>query len=117
MQRFLELSQPFRDAHFQPRPPTFAARLLWALGWLLWVAACGLLPAPRPLTAERKPAPAASTAAEADPSHLSGTPRQERQRTAPAVQMPYIAVWERRFDAQFPAHFPAHLPTVEGGAL
>lgn len=56
MQRFLELSQPFRDAHFQPPSPSLAERLIWALSWLLCIAACGLRPAPSPLGAEREPA-------------------------------------------------------------
>ncbi|WP_156926228.1 hypothetical protein [Glycomyces arizonensis] len=171
MHRFLELSQPFRDAHFQPEPPTFAARLLWTLHWFLWVAACGLVPAPRPLAAERRPmldaaaiatttntaaavtAAATTTNADiglgtgigftatrtvtsgtvaagttgttsaigADPSHLHGTPRQERSHTAPAAKTSYIAVWERSHDAQFSAQFPvrfsAHLPVAGGGLL
>ncbi len=144
MQRFLELSQPFRDAHFQPQPPAFGARVRWLLRWLLCIAACGLLPAPRRLAAECRPVLANANAADAGsgiaaatacaanagggsvpsgvratsvgPSHLHGAPRQERPRSA-AAQTPYIAAWEHRFDAQSPARSRFHLPLAGGGLL
>src|SRR5690606_18601639 len=68
MQRFLELSQPFRDAHFQPPPPTFGDRVLWLLRWFLWVAACGLLTAPHRLTADPLPAAPVDNGAAAPPA-------------------------------------------------
>lgn len=133
MQRFLELSQPFRDAHFQPQPPTFGARVLWLLRWLRCIAACGLIPSPsrpaaecRSMLADTGPGAAAtaapvvdtggSAATGAGPSHLHGTPRQERPRSV-AARAPYIAAWERRFDAQFPARARLHTPVAGGGLL
>jgi hypothetical protein len=64
---------------------------------------------------------AAATNTGVHPSHLHGTPRQERSHTAPAAKTSYIAAWERRHDAQFSAQFPirfsAHLPVAGGGLL
>ena len=72
MQRFLELSQPFRDAHFQPQPPSLTERLLWVLRWFLWIATCGLRPAPSPLTAASESAH--FPALEADATGVSRLP-------------------------------------------
>ncbi|GAB3655552.1 hypothetical protein [Glycomyces tarimensis] len=93
MRRFLELSQPFRDAHFEPEAPSLAARLVRLLRWFLWVVVCGLAPTSRSLApTPTKPGPVTVPG-------LDEMQRQERPRPSP---MPYIATWERRFDAQQP---------------
>ena len=101
MERFLELSQPFREAHFQPAVPSLGERLTLVLRWLVWVVACGLVPAPGPLDTGRGGVWAMSAP---DTDTGAGVP---------------LSDWEWSRAASVPssvAGFAAGRPAAEGGA-
>ena len=98
MRRFLELSQPFRDAHFEPEPPGLAQRARWVLSWLLWTLAFGLVATPRPLTAHRVARATGGEPRSAPWTGMGATPHQERPPASDSV--PYMDAWEQHFDSR-----------------
>jgi hypothetical protein len=74
--RFMANSAALHAAHLAPETPYLRERLTWVLRWCLWVAACGLVPMPRPLVGVNRAAAA---------SRPSPGPLVPQQRSVPAL--------------------------------
>jgi hypothetical protein len=96
--RFIANSSQLRAAHFAPQKPYLRERAVWVLRWLMWVAACGLLPMPKPLT-----------------THQPRLHAAEPQRIPAPRSAPTEAVESR--PEETPTKAPSAAPRVPGAAI